>query len=165
MSNTITVTFTDATHAEQALEKLESLHDSQRINLRGAITVSKDGDGRVSISKARKFATRHDPNAAGLSGPAINAAVGSQLGGNLMSGQAAMVGGATPDLRLSDDQAQAVADRLPANGSALLFEYTQGESAFIAAIVRDLNGSPVSVDTTDDTQSDLELALRNVTGQ
>jgi hypothetical protein len=78
-----------------------------------------------------------------------------------------MVGGATPNLRIDDEQAQAVADRLPANSSALLFEfeYTQGESAFIAAIVRDFNGSLLTVDVTDEMKSDLELALRNVTGQ
>jgi len=163
MSNTITVTFTDPTFADKALERLESLHNTQRINLIGAIVVLKDASGNVTISKARRFAAESGAaDEDGVSGPVINTMISGHFGGSLMGNQAGALAGMSPDLRISQEQAEVVADRMGSNTSALLFEYTDGQSAFIAAIIRDLAGRPYAVDITDETKSDLETALRGV---
>jgi len=161
MSNTITVTFTDPTYADKALERLESLHNTQRINLHGAIVVVKDADGNVTLSKARRFAAENRAaDDDGISGAVVNTMVSGHLGGTLLGGQAGALAGMSPELRISEEQAGVVADRMGPNTSALLFEYTDGQSAFIAAIIRDLEGRPYTVDITDETKSDLETALR-----
>lgn len=162
MSNTITVTFTDPTYADRALENLIALHEARRLSLRGAIVAIKDGDGVITIHKERRFtAVRDNPSQQeGISGPIANTMVSSHLGGNLMGGQAGALAGMSPQLRINSDQVEAVADRLPPGSSVLLFEYSDGRSAFIAAIIRDLNGHPYAVDVTDETKSDLEAALR-----
>jgi uncharacterized membrane protein len=160
MSNTITVTFTDPTYAARALDKLSQLHDSQRIRLRGAIEVVKDSEGKVTIGSVRRFNVERDTTTdEGISGPVASAMVSSHLGASLMSGQAGALAGMS-SLRIDADGARAVADHLPPGSSALLFQYGSAETAFLAAIIRDLNGQPYAIDITDETRSDLETALR-----
>lgn len=155
MSKAITVTFTDPTYAGRALDELERLHDSRRINLSAAIVAVKDVYGDVTVDAARNYVDVLEEDEAEkppvVTSPAETAdATPSET-----------TGAATLELRITVEQAYEVVNRLPSASSALLFEYFHGTSDVVAAVIRDFEGYPYAVDVTDEADSNLETVLRN----
>lgn len=140
--NVIVVQFDEPSKAYQALSELDNAGQQGRIDVKSAVLLERDKDGRVQMPEG-------SDNVAGLyvaSGGLIGMLIGALAGpvGMLLGGSIGVMGGSAGELARGDDQdvaLEAIGERIQPGSPALVAEVTEPAVEVIDGIMGPLGGT------------------------
>ena len=161
MGSTIAIVmFEDPQKAGQVLKSVKKFEKDKLVELKDAVVVVKDEQGKVKVSETADFTTGRGATFGGAVGFVIGVVVGGPVGGALLGAAAGALTAKKIDLGISKEKITSVTEEMQNNSSALFLQVVSvKKEGLLKALMKDSGGKLLEVELSDEIEADIDEAI------